>query len=187
MGEPKCPTIYFLANGDGAIKIGYSTNPRRRIDTLRTASSRPLEILGTIDGSLAQEREIHKRLSAHRGQGEWFDDCVAVRSLISELISGRTSIPIPISPTISPRKPKPKKQSTELRWPDFDLSDLGDLDEKPMTLSAMFDPDRLSRALASFNEARNERIHLEKELAAIKKSELVDRKMRAAPAGTDKG
>lgn len=185
MDEPYCPTIYFLSDGAGAIKIGYSARVRRRIDALRTASSRQLDIIGTIDGTVDHEREIHNRLSAHRGHGEWFVDCPDVRSLIDGLISGRISISITPA-AASSRKAKPKKpKADELHWPDFELSDV--LNDPIKSISLDFDVERLPRALASYNEARNERIRLEKQLAEIKQQQLVDRSTRAPPVGTNEG
>lgn len=76
--------VYFVECG-GRIKIGYSTNVEARMKALETGAPHSLTLLATIPGSQGFERAIHSVLGAHRHKGEWFDDCAAVRSLISEV------------------------------------------------------------------------------------------------------
>jgi len=63
--------VYFLANSDGYIKIGYTKNIKRRIQNLETGSSSKLYLCGYIkSGTYKLEQELHKKF--HCKQGEWF-------------------------------------------------------------------------------------------------------------------
>ena len=63
--------VYFIRDGD-KVKIGYSGDPRRRMNNIKTHS--PLELLAVIPGGTEREAKLHKRFSAHRipGAKEWF-------------------------------------------------------------------------------------------------------------------
>ncbi len=52
------------------VKVGRSSDPKRRMDSLQTAHPTPLRLLATIDGD--HEKLIHQRIAPHRKQGEWF-------------------------------------------------------------------------------------------------------------------
>ena len=68
--------IYFVQQGDdGPVKIGWSYDPKNRIDQLQTANPAKLCLLGSYPGSEGDERELHKSLSKHRVRGEWFKPC----------------------------------------------------------------------------------------------------------------
>lgn len=69
--------IYFVCNEhDGLIKVGYTTNIRARLSTLRSSTRAPLTVLATSWGSVQRwrplEKEIHKLLGDTRQRGEWF-------------------------------------------------------------------------------------------------------------------
>lgn len=78
--------IYVIQAGDqGPIKIGFAINPKNRISQLQTANPKKLRILKIINGGSDTEREIHKRLSAYRMNGEWFQPCAEVMHYIARL------------------------------------------------------------------------------------------------------
>lgn len=80
--------IYFIQQGDdGAIKIGYSTNPEKRLKSLQTGSAYPLKMLLTIEGSEDQEKALHDQFAAYQLQGEWFRPVDALLAAIRELES----------------------------------------------------------------------------------------------------
>jgi hypothetical protein len=65
--------IYFIECGFmGPVKIGYSTNPRRRLEDLQAACPYRLSIRGVIEGDCKKEGQIQARLKVHRIHGEWF-------------------------------------------------------------------------------------------------------------------
>lgn len=67
--------IYFVqANGHGPIKIGTTgDNPRKRMVKIQSDCPWTVTLLGAIEGTLAQEKEIQAVLSPWCIQGEWFD------------------------------------------------------------------------------------------------------------------
>jgi hypothetical protein len=80
--------VYFLqAFGRGPIKIGYSTNPRRRFSALRTASPEPLDLVATMPGDRNLELRLHEMFGSDRLHGEWFKDSLALCTLIEVLIA----------------------------------------------------------------------------------------------------
>jgi hypothetical protein len=80
-------SVYFIEADNGRIKIGYAANVAKRFRALQTANSATLTLLGSVAGTRAAERAIHRRLAAHRQDGEWFDDCPPVRECMSLILS----------------------------------------------------------------------------------------------------
>ena len=66
--------IYFIGNVElGAVKIGKSINPKKRLAELQTGSSRNLVLYGVIDKVTPDlENTLHKILSDIQLKGEWF-------------------------------------------------------------------------------------------------------------------
>lgn len=65
--------VYFIQQGDnGPIKIGYSADPHKRLQSLSTASPYPLRLLKVIDGGWMLEQTLHRRFAEHQLEGEWF-------------------------------------------------------------------------------------------------------------------
>lgn len=67
--------IYFIqATGIGHIKIGYTDadDALIRLASLQIGSPVPLKLLGTIPGSLEDEKDLHRRFGSARVTGEWF-------------------------------------------------------------------------------------------------------------------
>jgi hypothetical protein len=63
--------VYFISDGTN-IKIGYSKNIKKRIQTLSTGSSRHLTILGYVYGDMNYEKLLHRMFIEYRQKGEWF-------------------------------------------------------------------------------------------------------------------
>lgn len=63
--------IYFV-QCNNYIKIGNSTNPRKRLSDMQTASPYKLKLLKTIPGDYAEEERLHKKFRGIRVNGEWF-------------------------------------------------------------------------------------------------------------------
>lgn len=79
--------IYFLSNSMGAIKIGYSRSLKSRMRSLQTSAAMKLDVIALIPGGRDLESFIHRSLTAHRLNGEWFRDCDAVRAFIADVVS----------------------------------------------------------------------------------------------------
>ena len=66
--------VYFAQTAsEGAIKIGFSTNARRRRGELQTAQPERLTYIAFIPGTVEDERAFHSRFQADRLEGEWFN------------------------------------------------------------------------------------------------------------------
>lgn len=66
-------TVYFIAAADVAmIKIGKTTDLKKRFSTLKTMSPVPLELACRIEYDDGLERRIHEYLAEYRSHGEWF-------------------------------------------------------------------------------------------------------------------
>lgn len=75
------PLVYFIRNGN-RIKIGTSTEIRRRI---RTLALRPEHVLLLLPGNQTLERALHKRFADLRdGNTEWFQHAGALTQYITE-------------------------------------------------------------------------------------------------------
>lgn len=65
--------VYFLLSGDRkAVKIGTSKVVNLRLASLNGASHRPVRLLAAINGTRANEIELHRRFAKYRMNGEWF-------------------------------------------------------------------------------------------------------------------
>jgi len=56
----------------GSLKIGYSTNPRKRQKQLQTGNNSEIVILALLKGGQGLELKLHKLFSEYRVGGEWF-------------------------------------------------------------------------------------------------------------------
>lgn len=66
--------IYFIQAGySGSIKIGWSTNPRKRFKALQTGQSATLRLLGLLPGDKEAEALFHERFADAAIRGEWFN------------------------------------------------------------------------------------------------------------------
>lgn len=78
--------VYFIQQGDnGPIKIGYSAEPEKRLQTLSTASPYPLRILKTTEGGKSLEQTLHQRFAEFQLEGEWFAPDDELLDFINEI------------------------------------------------------------------------------------------------------
>lgn len=63
--------VYFIRSGN-YIKIGYADSPRRRLKELQTGNPEKLDLMGTVPGGTARERELHELFCDFHVKGEWF-------------------------------------------------------------------------------------------------------------------
>lgn len=86
--QPQPPGfVYFIrrmARG-GAIKIGFSIEPQKRLARLQTSSADMLVILGVTPGTIATEKAIHARFKHLRLRGEWFRATDDLHAYIAEV------------------------------------------------------------------------------------------------------
>lgn len=65
----------------GAIKVGWSKDPERRLSALQTSHAGELTLLAVIPGTKRLELDIHRKLIFARRYGEWFEAAAAMRLL----------------------------------------------------------------------------------------------------------
>jgi hypothetical protein len=66
--------VYAVAAGaTGQVKIGYSTEPRKRVRNLQTAQTEQLQMVYLVPGTTELEAALHCRFQPHHIRGEWFD------------------------------------------------------------------------------------------------------------------
>lgn len=76
--------VYFIQSGiGGAIKIGRTENFRARMNTLQTAHSRKLIVLGLLEDQAGLEAQMHAMFVKERIEGEWFRPSLELLKFIS--------------------------------------------------------------------------------------------------------
>ncbi len=86
--------VYYIeALGASRIKIGFTTNPARRLKTLQNASPFPLKLLVTELGTVKRERELHKQFAGERvlKNAEWFNASSELRKHIESVKQAKLS------------------------------------------------------------------------------------------------
>jgi hypothetical protein len=78
--------VYFVQSGDdGLIKIGYTSDIRKRISSIKTCTPTPIKLLGYIEGDYLTERELHKKFKKYNSRGEWFTCTKEIIDYINEV------------------------------------------------------------------------------------------------------
>jgi len=70
--DPKGYVYFIQGLCGGAIKIGFSVDPVKRLRALQTGYPDTLTILFMVPGNESTERQVHKEFEASRLKGEWF-------------------------------------------------------------------------------------------------------------------
>lgn len=84
--------VYFIrAEGSDAIKIGFTTDLKRRIRNLECASGRKVTLLHAMPGTYDDERSLHRRFKAARLDGEWFEAVPELLLCIDHLRKGTST------------------------------------------------------------------------------------------------
>lgn len=90
---PKPGYVYLIGcKSLGAIKIGYSKHPHKRLKELQTASPYLLEMLGLIEGTFKTESHIQRRFKEHHMDREWFYDKEEIREYFKGNVPKRIHI-----------------------------------------------------------------------------------------------
>lgn len=78
--------VYFIEReGDGAIKIGWTSDIRRRLLELEKLVGRQLVLLGAVPGDKVRELEFHARFAESLIGDEWFRPTDDLRAFINSL------------------------------------------------------------------------------------------------------
>jgi len=76
--------VYFIQCGKGGpIKIGYSTDPWRRLDYMQVCCPYELTLIAVLPGDAAKERQIQGWYEHCRIRGEWYKPRVELVTFIA--------------------------------------------------------------------------------------------------------
>lgn len=64
--------IYFISQNNKMCKIGFTNNIHHRLKELSTSSPFPLILLGYFEGSMKDEKMLHKKFAEFNIQREWY-------------------------------------------------------------------------------------------------------------------
>lgn len=85
--SPEISWVYFILDEDAKrVKIGYSTNPMKRLKNLQTGASGTLRLVCATPGGAKLEAYFHEQFSPYRVNGEWFK-LQGTLALLVDLIS----------------------------------------------------------------------------------------------------
>lgn len=82
LAKDRGPWVYFIADDNGFIKIGWSGDVAQRLADLQSAHARPLKVVLQIPGDAATERKMHKLFAEYRMSGEWFRHGSRIKSFV---------------------------------------------------------------------------------------------------------
>lgn len=88
-GTPPTGYVYFVQFGDGPVKIGWATNPAKRLASLATANAGEASLRALIPGPRSVEQGLHVRYRRWRLRGEFFSAEV-LAALTSDLCNGQS-------------------------------------------------------------------------------------------------
>jgi hypothetical protein len=81
--------IYFLANAEGFIKIGFSADLKSRLVALQVGSTSEQRLLGMLTASNRMEGELKHRFRRLRVRGEWHRP----EKVLLDFIASETTLP----------------------------------------------------------------------------------------------
>lgn len=64
--------VYAIGDGEGRVKIGWSSDPVRRLTKLGSDCPQSAVLLGVVPATKAQEKQTHEILQRWRIKGDWF-------------------------------------------------------------------------------------------------------------------
>jgi hypothetical protein len=102
--------VYFATDGE-AIKIGCSTEPRRRLSEMQVGHPRRLTMLKICKGDKATEARLHTEFRDLNIAGEWF-------RIEPRLLDAIEAIPNYERPASSPPLENWIKRQSEIGWPN---------------------------------------------------------------------
>jgi hypothetical protein len=81
--------IYFMkpVGLDGPIKIGCSIAPATRLQSLGTWSPFPLEVIGSVPGTIKDEGFLHRCFADSHSHHEWFRSSPELRAAIAIMLA----------------------------------------------------------------------------------------------------
>lgn len=118
---PASGFIYFVTDGTGAVKIGFTENVRRRLAGLQTGHHAPLVLMGAIPATLDAEQFIHQKFKHLKIRGEWFRSTQELIDFIADPVLPEPPPPPPIVVKVLapvPVAPFPQSHDKFKPWAD---------------------------------------------------------------------
>lgn len=90
--ESKPHVLYFITAGDGFIKVGITSNLKKRLETLQSANHRPLTVILSmgydtkLDARKAEDKVLREMKHRSPVAGEWFRFTEANQKVLIPLI-----------------------------------------------------------------------------------------------------
>ena len=83
--QNKTGFVYFiLSTNDNLMKIGWSSNPKKRFKHLQSVFPFPLILVAVMEGEIEDEYAIHKDMIKFRVKGEWFRNHLRLREYMEK-------------------------------------------------------------------------------------------------------
>ncbi len=93
--------VYVMQAGEGGpVKIGTTTNIKRRLALIQNAQAVKVTLVRLMEGGPDEERALHRRFAEFRLHGEWF-------SPEDEILTGDLGLPNASHPSKAQRKRHP--------------------------------------------------------------------------------
>jgi hypothetical protein len=80
--DPNAPGVVYFLYCAGRLKIGYTTDLKRRLEDFNTHCPFPATLLLTIRGLPEHEERFHEMFSGDRIRGEWFNLSLDLREFL---------------------------------------------------------------------------------------------------------
>jgi len=85
--------IYFIQAGDnGAVKIGFAKDVKKRFRELQTGNHETLKLLKEIAGEEELEQELHLLVKRYHVRGEWYTPDVMQDVMIKRIIDSNGNL-----------------------------------------------------------------------------------------------
>ena len=85
--------IYFIQAGDnGAVKIGFAKDVKKRFRELQTGNHETLKLLKEIAGEEELEQEIHSLVKNYHVRGEWYTPDVMENIMLKRIIDSNGNL-----------------------------------------------------------------------------------------------
>jgi hypothetical protein len=80
--------VYFIVDYQAKkVKIGYSTNPQRRLKELLTSNEGKLELAKIVQGTVKDERKYQRMFCHSKIRREWFELTPEIEEFINRKVT----------------------------------------------------------------------------------------------------
>lgn len=88
--QPRQGTIYFIRreDGEGPVKIGFSSKPWVRLESIDVCSPHPLTITAAIEGPSRLELRFHNLFRDSHIRREWFEATPELLAVMQQVSAG---------------------------------------------------------------------------------------------------